>query len=438
MNDSLVKKIQTIAKQFLPSAAELLEIADQFQKEMTKGLAGGGYLKMLRSFLPIPTGQEKGSYITIDFGGTNIRIQVVELLGVGKTRLKKKLLFPLKNPTANYDYTSPTATAEELFDFIAAQIGKLVETNQSYPLGHTFSFPCRQLSVNRANLLSWTKEIKTAGMEGQEITALLEAALQRANLHQVIPVAIINDTTGTLLTASYRNPRATIGSICGTGHNTCYLEPQEPTTDKPMIINMESGNFNKFFLSPYDKLLDQSSEKPGQQALEKAVAGHYLGEIARLLLFDLWQQGLLFANFGKQVFHQPYSLKTRDLASFLEDNTPQLAVIRSWLQKNCCIPEPTLEECSALKTIARLVTTRSARLITATYAGVLQHIDPELSHPHVIAVDGSLFEKMPLYQTTMQQALADIFQEKARHISLVLVKDGSGTGAAIAAAVCQK
>ena len=426
MNSLLTNKIQYLTRLFLPTAAELAEIVDQFKQEMAAGFAGKGYLKMLRSYISNATGQEMGQYITIDFGGTNIRIQIVELLGSGKTRIKAQRLFPLKDPDGAYDYTSPLTSAAELFDFIAAQIGELAETNRAYLLGHTFSFPCQQLSANRAILINWTKEIKTAGMEGQEITSLLEAALIRKNLHRVRPTAIINDTTGTLLTAAYRYPQASIGSICGTGHNTCYLEPLEPSTGVPMIINLESGNFNRIPLTPYDIALDQASEKPGQQLLEKAVAGHYLGEIARLILLDLWEQPM---------FQQPYALKTSDLSTFLGDNTLQF--ISPWLQKNCHIPKPSLEECGLLQTVARLVSTRSARLVAATYAGVLLHIDPELVLKHVIAVDGSLFEKMPYYQENIEQALADIFGEKAKGISLVLAKDGSGTGAAIAAAVCQ-
>ncbi|AQS58833.1 hexokinase [Desulforamulus ferrireducens] len=421
------EKIQTLTRLFLPTAAELTAIAEQFKQEMTAGLGGKGSLKMLRSYLSKPTGQEKGQYITIDFGGTNIRLQLVELLGSGNTRIKVQRSFPLKEPAGFYDYTSSLANAEDLFDFIASQLGELLEDNRPYLLGHTFSFPSEQLTANRAVLLSWTKEIKTAGMEGQEITSLLEAALIRKNLHQVKPTAIINDTTGTLLTAAYRYPQASIGSICGTGHNTCYLEPQEPSTGEPMIINLESGNFHGIPLTPYDIALDQASEKPGQQLLEKAVAGQYLGELARLILLDLWDQPQLLP---------PYSLKTQDLATFLGDHSKQFTVISSWLQQNCPELKPSQDNCAALRMVAELVTTRSAKLVAATYAGVLKHMDPELNRQHFIAVDGSLFEKMPSYQEHIKQSLVDILGEKVARISLGLVKDGSGTGAAIAAASC--
>ena len=50
-----------------------------------------------------------------------------------------------------------------------------------------------------------------------------------------------------------------------------------------------------------------------------------------------------------------------------------------------------------------------------------------------MAVDGSLFEKYPGYKAVMEDALYQLTRNK--RIKLVLAKDGSGVGAAIAAYV---
>jgi hexokinase len=53
-------------------------------------------------------------------------------------------------------------------------------------------------------------------------------------------------------------------------------------------------------------------------------------------------------------------------------------------------------------------------------------------------VDGTIYEKMPRVPELFDEALAEVLKEKAQHVSVKLVKDGSGLGAAIAAAVAVK
>ncbi|MCL4440509.1 MAG: hexokinase [Firmicutes bacterium] len=436
MTGVLAEKLSCIEKKFWLPASEILEIAMKFKKEMAEGLSGKSSLKMLRTFLQTTDGRETGTFLAIDFGGTNIRLQLVDLFGGGRFEIRKQQSFLLKDPCGAYDYTSQDANAGDLFDFIAIQIANLLEHDSTYPLGHTFSFPCRQIGANRAVLLNWTKEFKTSGVEGQEITGLLERSLAKKSLFNVKPVAIINDTTGTLLTAAYCDPCADIGSISGTGHNSCYIEPKEPSSQGPMIINMESGNFNKLSLTYYDKILDQASEKPGEQLLEKAASGRYIGEIFRLILTDLIQQRLLFKEKIPDFVAAADSIAAGDLAFMLADETPDLAHISGWLKTNWGVKGSTPEERQALQRIASLVTTRSARLIAATYVGIVRHVDPELNRNHVIGADGSLFEKMPGYVANIDNVFKEIYRDNSNRVSLVLTKNGSGIGAAIAAATC--
>ena len=68
-------------------------------------------------------------------------------------------------------------------------------------------------------------------------------------------------------------------------------------------------------------------------------------------------------------------------------------------------------------------------------SGSVQFMDPLLNETHIIGIDGSLFEHFPNYGTTIEETLQTIHgQEKAALITLKLIKDGSGLGAAIAAA----
>lgn len=409
---------------------QITDIACDFETEMQLGLLQqGSSLKMLPSFLASPTGKERGKYLALDFGGTNVRALKVCLAdGIS---IEKMISAPLKNSADGYDYTSNTSDAAALFDFIAAMLAKIAQ-NHSYDLGHTFSFPCMQKDINSAVLLTWTKEIKTPQVEGRNVTELLQAALYRQGLSHINCRAVINDTVGTLLTAAYLDSHADIGSICGTGHNTCYLEPVSPLTGRPMIINLESGNFNKLPITPYDRLLDQGSEKKGRQHLEKMASGRYLGELTRIVLQDVSQRhrDILPAC----LFAEPYSLTAKDLSLMLADDTPQLSHIEKWLAISQKAGLP-LTARRLLQTVSQLVATRSAQLAAATYLGILRKIDPDLNHPHTIAIDGSLYEKLPGYAAAIQDTLSAALPNSPTLVKVKLTKDGSGLGAAIAAAI---
>ena len=427
--------LQNILLPLQLSADQLQRIAADFRREMLAGLAGrASSLKMLPSYLQKPNGSEIGRFIALDFGGTNVRIIKAELGGHGKVSLLDRCSKPLKDPSGRYDYLSRNANGDALFDFIAAQIAALVETDQPYALGHTFSFPLRQTGLNSGVLLHWTKEIETTGVVGEEITALLEAALIRQGLPLLKPAVILNDTVGTLLACAYNEPAADIGSICGTGHNTAYLETAHRFGTAGMIINMESGNFNLLPFSPVDDELDAASEQPGSGRLEKMVSGRYLGEILRLLAVSLLDSGLLSESSDGARLKQSGLIGSADISAILSDTSADASETRQILNE-LQLRHSTLEDRLAFRTLAQAIVARSAALVAATYAGILQHIDPQLERRHHIAIDGSLYEKTPGYAALMEETLFSLFPEGAAKLSLGLSKDGSGIGAAIAGAI---
>ncbi|TYO95053.1 hexokinase family protein [Desulfallas thermosapovorans] len=429
----MVNAVRMLRAGFVLAEPQILEIADSFQKAMADGLAGKqSSLKMLPSYLTKPTGIEKGVYLAVDFGGTNVRVLTVELKGSGAYQTLGWQSFPLQD--RDYNFTSPKATGHELFSFIAEKIKSMLSPGRIYPLGLTFSFPSRQTGVDRAILIKWTKEIQTSGVEGHDVSEILKRALVDKNITQVIPKAIINDTVGTLLTASYIDQSADIGSICGTGHNTCYIEPKAPITGQPMIINMESGNFDNLPLTDYDIKLDRQSQAPGEQRLEKMVGGQYIGELVRLIIQDFIDKKLLFKESRPEIFYSPYHVKSEDVALLLADTSPDLKDVDQWLKTKGHISGSLIEERITLRSVASIVIIRAVQLVAATYTGVIMHIDPGLTKRHTIAIDGSLYELMPGFANKLSITLNNIFKGKHQSITTKLTKDGSGVGAAIAAA----
>jgi hexokinase len=413
----------------------LQQVAARFEAAMRAGLAGRpSSLLMLPSYIARPTGAERGEAIAIDFGGTNVRILKVSLED-GQAQLSKSSNFTLKDPGGAYDYTREETQAEELFDFIARHVGEVLAGDTStLPLGHTFSFPCRQEGINRAVLIQWTKEIRTSGVEGRDVTPLLAEALERQGVRNVHPRAVINDTVGTLLAAAYQLRDVEIGSICGTGHNTCYLEPRHPLTGKPMIVNMETGSFDGVTLTPFDRMVNEASVRPGEQLLEKMVSGAYLGEVVLAVLRTMVAERLLPA--GNRSWNRG-TLTGVHMTQVLEDGA-DCGKTKSVAQDQLALTGLTIEQLLAFRRVVESVAGRSARLVGATFAGILRYLDPGLEREHVVAIDGSLYAHMPLYDAGIRAGLEAVLGPGAGRVTTRLIKDGSGIGAAIAALVADE
>lgn len=422
----------SIIEEFTIDSDRLRMIAGDFRYDLKKGLVDveQSSLRMLKSYLALPTGKEQGEYLALDFGGTNVRVLRIRLEGGGKFEILKKVAKPLK-VEGEYDYIGPDSTAEQMFDLLAEIIDEAVEGNheKEYLLGHTFSFPSMQTDLNNARLIIWTKEFATPGVEGKVVNDLLKEALQRRGLTKVEPVAVINDTVAVLLSAAYKHGDTFIGSIYATGHNTCYLEPQGGEAGEPMILNLESGGFMKLVPSRFDVEFDQKSEKPGEQRLEKMVSGRYMGELFGMALAEL------LGEKGRE-----YGFTAIDMSGMLEDD--DRAGGRPVVQKIAAEKtgrQLTADEAEMVRDLAAAIVVRSARLVTATFVGIIWQMagHGKVKKQH-IAIDGSVYEKMPMAKENIMRALSELLGEDAPQVDTVLDNGGSGLGAALAAAMSKE
>ena len=99
--------------------------------------------------------------------------------------------------------------------------------SQQYNLGFCFSLPMIQKSLDVGILVSWTKNYNCPGVEGEDVVGMLNKALAEVGVGNVKVVAILNDTTGTLVAGSHDFPDAGIGLILGTGTNGSFMEKAE-------------------------------------------------------------------------------------------------------------------------------------------------------------------------------------------------------------------
>jgi hexokinase len=282
--------------------------------------------------------------------------------------------------------------------------------------------------LNNARLIIWTKEFATPGVEGEVVNDLLLKALEKRGINNVEPVAVINDTVAVLLSAAYKQADVYTASIYATGHNTCYLESsvKDPNCvgNGGMILNLECGNFMKLTPNRFDVELDTNSEKPGEQRFEKMVSGRYMGELFNMTVAELLDE------IGKN-----YGFTSIDMSGIVSDNTPNLE------RASKIIEEKTghkleLDDVKKIKEIDAAIIIRSARLVTASYVGVVwQRAGEGKITPQHVAVDGSVYEKMPLVKENINKALRELLGEDAAKVTTILDNGGSGLGAAIAAAM---
>ncbi|KAI0852632.1 hexokinase-7 [Daldinia vernicosa] len=391
----------------------------------------------LNQFLPTPisesilrptAGREKGRYLAIDIGGTNLRVGFIELLGNEKVvnggSTNGDLETSNGEPTSNIrrllEKSWPISdvlkneNADSLFRWIGACIARVVREgcrefnlprDQELPMGVTFSFPMVQETLADATLMAMGK--------GFAITSRLHLGTHLVNGYEMsktpdLPpirvAAILNDSVATLVSFIYQSKedethKAAMGLICGTGSNatiplkrsTLHKDKQpgkvkvldESSSDDMKIavntewsINGTAPALRKFdLISQWDTQLDSEGEAPGFQPLEYMTAGRYLGELGRLMLLDYLENHLDIPSDAL-----PSGLLTRFglTTTFLSHFRPPVAeILMEKLEAE--FPESTAkapfrwteEIADVLHRIAKAIEVRAAAIIAAAIIGLL-------------------------------------------------------------------
>ncbi|KAJ5504471.1 hypothetical protein N7463_007345 [Penicillium fimorum] len=429
---NLLGPIQDFEKAFTVDRSKLKEIVNHFVKELEKGLSveGGNIPMNVTWVLDFPDGNEQGTYLALDMGGTNLRVCEITLT-------EEKSAFDITQSKYKMPEELRTGTAEELWEYIADCLQQFVETHHDdgnlakLPLGFTFSYPATQEYIDHGILQRWTKGFDIDGVEGHDVVPPLEEILKKRGL-PIKVAALINDTTGTLIASSYTDTEMRIGCIFGTGVNAAYMENagsipklahMNLPPDMPVAINCEYGAFDNEHV----------------QAFEKMTAGLYLGEIFRLALIDLVDNkpGLIFNGQDVSKLRKPYLLDASFLANIEEDPYENLTETLDLFERMLGI-RPTQPELELVRRLAELIGTRAARLSACGVAAICTKKKIESCH---VGADGSVFTKYPHFKARGAQALREILDwaptEKDK-VSIMAAEDGSGVGAAVIAALTLK
>jgi len=449
--------VEQITRELLVSNEQLKQIQQLLEQEMDAGLGVAtnekADIKMYPTFVrDVPNGTEKGKFLALDLGGTNFRVLLIELNGSQ---------FEMDNEIYAIPQEIMLGTGQQLFDHIAECLAHFMERRDvkqyCLPLGFTFSFPCRQEGLTKAKLVRWTKGFRCIGVEGADVVELLREAIKRRRDIDIDVMAVLNDTTGTLMSCAHKKRDCAIGLIIGTGSNACYMETLdrietcshltnrplpgqcEDTDPDQMIINTEWGAFGdngvlNFIRTKWDHELDEFSINRGNQIFEKMISGMYMGEIVRRILVDLTRRGYLFKGRCSNKMIVPYKFGT-NYVSLVESDRNGATIQTKWvLNEVFGINEVSDEDVRNVQLICQRVSTRAAYLVSTAVATLLNRMQREHT---TVGVDGSVYRHHPHFHNIMVRKIRELTDPKYS-FDLMLSEDGSGRGAALVAAVAHR
>uniref|UniRef100_A0A674HE63 hexokinase n=1 Tax=Taeniopygia guttata TaxID=59729 RepID=A0A674HE63_TAEGU len=443
------RRLHTALAALLLPPAILWELRDKMRAELEHGLKretqAQATVKMLPTFVRgTPDGTEKGKFLALDLGGTNFRVLLV------KIKSGRRRSVQMYNKIFAIPLEIMQGTGEELFDHIVQCLADFLEymgiKGARLPLGFTFSFPCRQASIDKGTLVGWTKGFKATDCEGEDVVDMLREAIRRRNEFDLDIVAVVNDTVGTMMTCGYEDPNCEIGLIAGTGTNVCYMEDMKNIeivegNEGKMCINTEWGAFGDngcidYIRTKYDREVDEGSLNPGKQRYEKMTSGMYLGEIVRQILIDLTKQGLLFRGHISESLRKKGIFETKFLSQIERDRLA-LPQVRHVLRQLGL--DSTCEDSIIVKEVCAAVSTRAARLCGAGLAAVVEKKRENQGVERLqitVGADGTLYKLHPHFSRILQETVKELAPQC--DVSFMLSEDGSGKGAALITAVAKR
>ncbi|KAF7559958.1 hypothetical protein G7046_g4197 [Stylonectria norvegica] len=433
----------------------------------------------------LPEGTECGRFLSLDVGGSTLRVALVELRGRVCEDGEESKIISIKS----YHITPAIKDLEgmEFFNWMAQRISDTLEDGpeeggtpeRPLPMALAWSFPIEQTSLAGGKLQGMGKGfLAHRGLLGQDLGQIIKLACKNYRLNVELR-AIVNDSSACLLSRSYSHNSTRFGLILGTGVNLAAFLPisaigrpkfglrpaswfQEASH---IIVNTELSMFGTGILplTRWDKLLLKGHPRPTFQPLEYMVSGMYLGEICRFALIEAIESTGVFGGVVPSSLRAPYSLGTETISRISADTTPKLVEACKQFASHHPSPHvPNFSDMFVLKELASLIAVRSSALIASSvysfwdvrrisqeaYINSLPDSSPlrpdaeaDLDLPlTTVAFNGSVIEQYPGYLTNCQRYLDELAgistsnSEESRTIQLVAAKESSLLGAAVALA----
>ena len=427
-----------------------LALVKDILTDMERGLAGAdSSLPMIPSYItPAVMFQPGEKALALDAGGTNLRAGLVYFDKNCKATAEGTFKSPMPG-------TAGRVSAGQFFDMLAAAAAPLITAESNIKgIGFTFSYPMEIQSDADGILLGFSKELDIPDVVGKAIGAGLRDALARQGCKYSGPIALLNDTTATLLSGLAAIPSGgetvqankaygfsggqVIGFILGTGINTAYPETSIPkigfeSQSSPQIVVCETGTFNFRDRGPLDREFDSATKNPGAYTLEKAVSGAYLGPLCLHILKQAIKDNAVCFKKSDELLSMA-RLETRVLNEFLH------APLTGGNPVGSLFAHEEGDALAAVQYLVSIITERAALLSAAVLAATVQRINcgPQAAFrpcsPVRIAVEGTTYMIFKGMRRSLESWLHFMLADgKPQPYIIAPVEQASLFGAAVAA-----
>ncbi|XP_055922474.1 hexokinase-1-like [Eupeodes corollae] len=446
-NKEKCKNVVDLLQGLVLTDETIKQIQNVFISEMNLALNDQpSSLQMENTYIPeLPDGKEQGVFLALDLGGTNFRV-ILMVLQMGHI---------IEETVQHYHITdeSRTGCGDALFDYLAQCVDDFAKQNglsddRTYCMGFTFSFPMHQHSLNSGSLVTWTKSFNCTSVVGMDVVEKLRKSLIKCNRHNIEILAILNDTTGTLVQGARIDTKTRIGIVLGTGSNACYMELAKNVKHwetrchgDHVIIDVEWGAFGDngvldFIKTDFDRAVDEGSLLRNSFTFEKYISGKYLGELCRVILEVLHKQKLFFPAVPKEKFPKPWTFGSvnvskieQDTLNFKNDN---LLEIFSKLNLKFHT-DYNDDDIQIIRYVCGLISKRAAQLLAINTSILLNRMEEK---EITVAIDGSVYKHHPRLRHWISEYTKQMAPTKTS--KFMLAEDGSGKGAALVAAIAMK
>ncbi|XP_039212712.1 hexokinase-3 isoform X1 [Crotalus tigris] len=445
---SIPEHIQKRILPFYVTLKQLQSVKNLMVAALEKGLKekdkATSYLPMLPTYVcALPDGSERGDFLGLELTFDQVKVLLLQLTdNVDEPMVvkKKTFSFPEKILSGN---------GQQVFEFMAqclsTFLGGLNLSKKYFPLGFSFPFPCDHTALNQCKLIRWTKDFRWPGVEGKDVTKLLQTAINEVcKNYQIEVLAVVNDTVGDLMSCSSNVRPCQIGVMIDAGTNCCYMEDTQripgnmQETRGHMCISTEWGNFGNNgelneMLTEFDTLVDKESMDQGKCRFEKMTSSYYVRETVRIILANLSENAELFSGVLTPTLLIKGKLALQDIVEVTDDKVG-LAKTKNFLCRLGLVASN--QDCFHVQEICQAVYTRSAKICAAGMAGVLTYIHEHQQLPEMktcVVMNGDMYKSHLVYTEILQQTLKELVPEYS--LTFTPSDDGSTLGAAIVTAV---
>lgn len=279
MDKQYKEKIDAFLKRHNFSIDDIIfqtSVFDSLITDMKKGLCGeDSSIQMINTKCKRPELTNNRRVLTLDVGGTNVRASVVAFDEKGIPTIEHITKMSTAELLSKEDFFNALAT------FI---IPDIIKNEDITHIAMCFSFPFCPTDDNDGIISGSAKGLNVARLQGKKILLSLKNALSMQT-ERTFTFSIINDSTSvlyylSLLSAKEKDNPILIGSIVGTGCNSClYLKKKDEAT--AICTEIGHANLSSVVLSDFDYTVDRGSFAPGSSIFEILTSGFYLYKVVK-------------------------------------------------------------------------------------------------------------------------------------------------------------